>query len=223
MNKTPETTSTSYAELALGDPVATVSAVETEMADRLRRIVTHIGEGSISVTSKLLLQAADECDRFYGGMMNWKANAQAKDRTIIELREKLAQVSPAGAQNAPIKLDNIEQYRMQMAGISTAAFGYWKEGDSIHPDYDTVPLRDVAKLYAKYAALYEGAQNAEVIRNQALEEAALAAEKVQNDYSEQQGGKWPELRDDAATGAGDCVTAIRALQTGSANTQEGDA
>lgn len=51
-------------------------------------------------------------------------------------------------------LQEIEQYRMQMAGISTAAIGYWKEGDGIHPDYDTVALRDVAKLYAKYDELY---------------------------------------------------------------------
>lgn len=55
----------------------------------------------------------------------------------------------------PIKLDEVEQYRIQMAGISTAALGYWKEGDSIHPDYDTPALRDVTKLYAKYDALYK--------------------------------------------------------------------
>ncbi len=57
------------------------------------------------------------------------------------------------AQQEPV-LQNIEQYRLQMAGISTAAIGYWKEGDGIHPDYDTVALRDVAKLYAKYDELY---------------------------------------------------------------------
>ena len=51
-------------------------------------------------------------------------------------------------------LQDIEQYRLQMAGISTAAIGYWKEGDGIHPDYDTIALRDVAKLYAKYDELY---------------------------------------------------------------------
>ena len=60
-------------------------------------------------------------------------------------------------QPAQQKLEDIEQYRMQMAGISTAAIGYWKEGDSIHPDYDTVALRDVARLYAKYDALYKAA------------------------------------------------------------------
>ena len=52
-------------------------------------------------------------------------------------------------------LQDIEQYRLQMAGISTAAIGYWKEGDGIHPDYDTLALRDVAKLYAKYNELYK--------------------------------------------------------------------
>lgn len=48
-----------------------------------------------------------------------------------------------------------EIYAIQLAGISTAATGYWKEGDLIHPDYDTVALRDVAKLYAKYDQLYQ--------------------------------------------------------------------
>lgn len=43
-----------------------------------------------------------------------------------------------------------ERESLRLAGISTAALGYWKEGDSIHPDYDTVALRDVAKLYAEY-------------------------------------------------------------------------
>ena len=52
-------------------------------------------------------------------------------------------------------LQDIEQYRLQMAGISTAAIGYWKEGDGIHPDYDTLALRDVAKLYEKYDELYK--------------------------------------------------------------------
>ena len=51
-----------------------------------------------------------------------------------------------------------ERRALQLAAISTAAIGYWKEGDHIHPDYDTVALRDVAKLYAKYAALYMAAQ-----------------------------------------------------------------
>lgn len=60
-------------------------------------------------------------------------------------------VEPAQA----VDLNEIEQYRIQMAAISTTSFGYWKEHDSILPEYDTVPLRDVAKLYQKYDALYK--------------------------------------------------------------------
>jgi len=57
-------------------------------------------------------------------------------------------------QAEPVNLQDIEQYQLQMAGICTAALGYWTEDNSIHPDYDTPALRDVVKLYAKYAALY---------------------------------------------------------------------
>ena len=57
-------------------------------------------------------------------------------------------------------LQDSEQYRMQMAAICTAATGYWKEGDNIHPEYNTLALRDVAKLYAKYDNLYKAQQGA---------------------------------------------------------------
>ena len=53
-------------------------------------------------------------------------------------------------------LELIEQLRLQMAAISSAAFGYWKEGDNIHPHYDSPALHDVAKLYAKYEAMLKG-------------------------------------------------------------------
>lgn len=52
-------------------------------------------------------------------------------------------------------LQDSEQYSMQMAAICTAAIGYWKNGDNIDPDINTLALRDVAKLYAKYDALYK--------------------------------------------------------------------
>jgi len=58
-------------------------------------------------------------------------------------------------EGAAPKLDSIEQYRLQMAAIGTAAMGYWKLGDSIHPDYDTTPLRDVAALFVKYDQLHK--------------------------------------------------------------------
>ena len=73
--------------------------------------------------------------------------------THFGVEEALAQPEQEPEQE-PV-LQDIEQYRLQMAGISTAAIGYWKETDSIHRDYDTLALRDVAKLYAKYDALYK--------------------------------------------------------------------
>jgi len=68
---------------------------------------------------------------------------------------RIEALEQALGQQEPVSPENIEQYRLQMAAISTAAIGYWKEGDSIHPDYDTLALRDVAKLYAKYDELYK--------------------------------------------------------------------
>ena len=79
------------------------------------------------------------------------------------LAEEMAQDEQSSSQE-PV-LQNIEQYRLQMAGISTAALGYWKEGDGIHPDYDTVALRDVAKLYAKYDALYKAQPEQEPVHS----------------------------------------------------------
>lgn len=61
--------------------------------------------------------------------------------------------------NGPTIEELTERETMLLAGISTAAFGYWKEGDWIHPDYDTQALRDVAGLYAKYDKLYKELQS----------------------------------------------------------------
>jgi hypothetical protein len=72
---------------------------------------------------------------------------------VDALKEWKPALAEQPAQQEPV-LQEIEQYRLQMAGISTAAIGYWKESDGIHPDYDTIALRDVAKLYAKYDELY---------------------------------------------------------------------
>jgi len=77
----------------------------------------------------------------------------AEIHRLIDVVGGMALATPALVQE-PV-LQEIEQYRLQMAGISTAAIGYWKEGDGIHPDYDTPALRDVAKLYAKYDELYK--------------------------------------------------------------------
>lgn len=84
---------------------APVAAI-TDMANHLRRVVVNRGAGTISVQSKLLLQAADECDRFYSGMVNWKANAVEKDAEIIRLRTALAAASQAQAEPVAWMADN---------------------------------------------------------------------------------------------------------------------
>jgi hypothetical protein len=78
-----------------------------------------------------------------------------------------------------------------------------------------------------------GAQNAEAIRNQALEEAAKLCDEICSDYWDQYKGRGkhapnnPNRANSHTEGVGDgadmCSDAIRALQTGSANTQEGGA
>lgn len=50
------------------------------------------------------------------------------------------------------------------------------------------------------------------LRDLVLTEARDACERVQDACQERDGTKWPELRDDAATGAGDCVAAIEELR-----------
>jgi hypothetical protein len=108
---------------------------------------------------KAIIEAAEKQEP-YGYVSIGNSPVFRKEKPEIG-RWKTVYTTPPAAQPAPVQdpvLQEIEQYRLQMAGISTAAIGYWKEGDGIHPDYDTPALRDVAKLYAKYDALYTAAQ-----------------------------------------------------------------
>ncbi|MBQ5963187.1 Lar family restriction alleviation protein [Massilia sp. ZL223] len=87
-------------------PTVTAAKVETEMAERLRRIVACHGDKAVGVHTNLLTQAADECDRFYNGMMAWKRTAQAKDREFAEARAAApaptAQAIPEGYKLVPL-------------------------------------------------------------------------------------------------------------------------
>ena len=67
-----------------------------------------------------------------------------------------------------------------------------------------------AKQYAPAAPLQT---MDDTTRDEALEEAALEAEKVQDDYNEHQAHRHPHMRDDAATGACACAVAIRAKKS----------
>jgi hypothetical protein len=107
----------------------------------------------VQETKKSIVEALEAVAAyFYDGPVRNTSVVAACEKALNEFAGK--EIYKSWTPKDQAKLEDIEQYRMQMAGISTAAIGYWKEGDSIHPDYDTTALRDVAKLYAKYAALY---------------------------------------------------------------------
>ena len=80
----------------------------------------------------------------------WKAELKKtpKDFLIEQLREALMKIQ-----------DMEETHRIQLAGISTASLGYWKIGDSLDKKYETTALRDTARLYEKYAELYDKKNN----------------------------------------------------------------
>jgi hypothetical protein len=84
--------------------------------------------------------------------------------------------------------------------------------------YDTIDAR-VRNAVKAALSRCSGAAVREA-RNEALNEAASLADKVADGYCESQSGKWPELRDDAETGARSCAEQIRALKAAS---KEGDA
>ena len=94
-----------------------------------------------------LRQAAQQALKALENVRDYRIEESLYD-DITALRNALAE-----PEQKPVALDQIEQYRWQMAAISTAAMGYWKKGDGILPDYDTPALRDVADLYAKYELL----------------------------------------------------------------------
>ena len=104
--------------------------------------------GSIALARQLCYEIA--------GATSEDDDISGRDYGSVDVAEILsAEVVRLQAALAKPVLQDIEQYRMQIAGICTAAIGYWKNGDGIHPDYDTLALRDVAKLYAKYDELYK--------------------------------------------------------------------
>ena len=85
----------------------------------------------------------------FGGLQAGRDATTDIHAAMAKLQASLAQPEQA--------LQDIEQYRMQMACICNAALGYWKKGDGIYLGYDTQALRDVVKLYEKYDALCQAA------------------------------------------------------------------
>lgn len=72
--------------------------IETEISARIRATVSKLRKTPMPAADliPLMQTAAEMCDRYYSGMMNWKENAQAKDKSIAELNAQLA--APVAAQ-----------------------------------------------------------------------------------------------------------------------------
>ncbi len=87
----------STAKLMTGQVDAPVQAQEprkpTNISQRLREYAGNPGYSHNDYADTMRV-AADECESFYRGMVAWKENAQQKDRTIIDLRAKLAEAAP---------------------------------------------------------------------------------------------------------------------------------
>lgn len=68
----------------------------------------------------------------------WTLSTMRECRRADEAERKLAEAER-----------QLENERQKVAGCSTAALGYWKEGDSLHPDYECTAIHDVASLYQR--------------------------------------------------------------------------
>ena len=150
-------------------PPAAQQALSLDLLERLSKTLTNLGystpEGGMEhfgariesqlynlcrgVDSILAQQVAVPYDQQAMELCpecGWKAIMPGEPCFVCNMENDAQQVAV---------LTDLEQYRMQIAGISTAALGYWSEGDEIHPDYDTPALRDVARLYVKYDQLFK--------------------------------------------------------------------
>jgi hypothetical protein len=58
---------------------------QTDLSKRLRAHATGGAMMATNTDNALLLAAADEIDRYYTGMLNWKVTAEAKDRTTVPI------------------------------------------------------------------------------------------------------------------------------------------
>lgn len=93
------------------------AALPTDISTKLREYASNPGY-SHNDYADVMRTAADECERFYGGMVAWKETAQAKDRSwskhVEEIVEKRLAAHPAnGAQAEDINFALLSKEEMQ--------------------------------------------------------------------------------------------------------------
>lgn len=69
-------------------PAQAVDALPTDLSKRLRDWADN--KPLAAHYADIMRNGADEIERYYGGMVNWKRTAEAKDQTIADLRAALA-------------------------------------------------------------------------------------------------------------------------------------
>ena len=81
------------------------------------------------------------------------------------------------AENTALR-GELENERMKVAGCSTAAFGFWTEGDTLHSGLECAAIHDVAALYARMVKAETGLEAAklEVLIGRAITPAQLREE-----------------------------------------------
>lgn len=63
----------------LPEATSSVTPRSTDLSKRLRAFASNLGFAH----SKIMIEAADEIERYYGGMLNWKATTEAKDGEFV--------------------------------------------------------------------------------------------------------------------------------------------
>lgn len=115
-------------------------------------------------------------------------------------------------------LQDIEQYRMQMAGISTAALGYWKADEPIHPDYDTPAVDHAAELESLDGALrWDSETEIDLLAGMAAAEIVAGPFPIPAHCVNWNRGKpmrWPQRDQHANSYAGDRVVLVKTLADG---------
>lgn len=95
-------------------PAASVQpTAPTDISARLRKLVETLPVPESCANA--MRTAADECERFYGGMIAWKETAQQKDRTIIDLRAQLHAPQPDIGRDAALE-DDADAYTISVMG-----------------------------------------------------------------------------------------------------------
>lgn len=126
---------------AIASPAAAVAA-PTDLSQRLREKVYG---GTHPDFKADILAAADEIERYYGGMMNWKANAQQKDRQMAEYREKIAALESApaapvaGSQQVPAGRTAAEAIERIFQSWDGCKYDNINVGEALREDFAAIP------------------------------------------------------------------------------------